>query len=223
VPAEGLFSLMDPPSLIIFDCDGVLVDSEGLASRVMANAICELGLATTPAAALEDFKGLRMETCLEIISARLGGPLPASFEAELRSRTAAAFRTALRPVQGIEAALDGIDIAYCVASSGTVDKIRLSLELTGLLPRFEGRIFSAYEIGSWKPDPGLFLHASAAMGATPARTVVVEDSLVGVQAGRTAGMRVLGYASGREAALLEAQGARVFDNMARLPELIANA
>jgi beta-phosphoglucomutase-like phosphatase (HAD superfamily) len=118
--------------------------------------------------------------------------------------------------------LDRIGIEYCVASSGTVDKIRLSLELTGLLPRFEGRIFSAYEVGSWKPDPGLFLHTAAAMGATSARTVVVEDSLVGVQAGRAAGMRVLAYARGEEAALLEAQGARVFDNMANLPELIAN-
>jgi HAD superfamily hydrolase (TIGR01509 family) len=213
---------VDSPSLIIFDCDGVLVDSEGIASRVMADAICELGLATNEAAALEDFKGLRMQTCMEMISARLGRPLPASFEAEFRARTAAAFRGALRPVQGIEIALDRIDIEYCLASSGTVDKIRLSLELTGLLPRFEGRIFSAYEVGSWKPDPGLFLHASAAMGATPARTVVVEDSVVGVQAGRAAGMRVLGYASGREAALLEAQGACVFDNMENLPELIAN-
>jgi HAD superfamily hydrolase (TIGR01509 family) len=192
---------MASPSLIIFDCDGVLVDSEGLASRVMADAISALGLATDEAAALEDFKGQRMQTCLEMISARLGRPLPESFEAELRSRTAAAFRGALRPVQGIESALDRIGIEYCVASSGTVDKIRLSLELTGLLPRFEGRIFSAYEVGSWKPDPGLFLHTAAAMGATPARTVVVEDSLV---------------------ALLEAQGARVFDNMANLPELIAN-
>jgi HAD superfamily hydrolase (TIGR01509 family) len=213
---------VDSPSLIIFDCDGVLVDSEGLASRVMADAICELGLATNEAAVLEDFKGLRMQTCLEIISARLGRPLPASFEAQLRSRTAAAFRLALRSVQGIESALDRIGIEYCVASSGPIDKIRLSLELTGLLPRFEGRIFSAYEIGSWKPDPGLFLHASATMGATPACTVVVEDSLVGVQAARAAGMRVLAYASGWEGDLLAAQGASVFDDMAKLPELIAN-
>jgi HAD superfamily hydrolase (TIGR01509 family) len=212
---------MNQTSLIIFDCDGVLVDSEGIASRVTAKAMCELGLAISEAAALEAFKGLRMQTCLDMIRERLGRPLPPAFEAELRARTAAAFKDALLPVQGIEAALDRLDTDYCVASSGPLDKIRLSLSLTGLLPRFEGRIFSAYEVGSWKPEPGLFLHAAAAMGTAPAHTVVVEDSVVGARAGRAAGMRVLGYARGAEARLLQAEGARPFDDMAKLPELIA--
>jgi HAD superfamily hydrolase (TIGR01509 family) len=208
-------------SLIIFDCDGVLVDSEGIAGRVLLDAMRDIGLFETEEAVLDVFKGQSMQACLALVSARLGRQLPADFERKLRADTAEAFRSGLRPIPGIETALDRIGLDYCVASSGPVEKIRLSLSLTGLLPRFEGKIFSAYEVGSWKPDPGLFLHAAAVMGAATEQTVVVEDSPVGVCAGRAAGMRVLGYGIGREAEALAAEGALVFGDMAGLPQLIA--
>lgn len=211
--------------MVIFDCDGVLVDSEGIGSRVMAEMAVPLGLRLSDEEALERFRGRKVATCVEEIEALIGDPVPEGFVKEFRQRCADRFRAELRPVPGIADLLGELDMPFCVASSAPLDKIRLVLDLCGLLHHFEGRIFSAYEIGCWKPDPGLFLHAAHALGVAPADCVVVEDSLVGVQAARAAGMAVFAYvpdfASGDPAdSPLASAGATVFDRMERLPALL---
>jgi HAD superfamily hydrolase (TIGR01509 family) len=210
-----------PLELVIFDCDGVLVDSEPIANRVLYEALIELGLEVDAAETERATRGLSMASVLTWAEAKLGRPLPKGFLEAVQSRTFAAFRAGLEPVPGVAAALERISVPVCVASSGEAEKVRLTLGLTGLLPRFEGRIFSATEVARGKPHPDLFLHAARAMGAEPAACAVVEDSRPGVEAGRAAGMTVLGYADGRDAGPLAAAGARVFADMAELPDLLA--
>lgn len=206
---------------MIFDCDGVLVDSEPIANRVLYEALIALGLDCDAAETERATRGLSMASVLTWAEARLGRPLPDDFVERVQARTFAAFRAGLEPVPGVAAALERIPIPICVASSGEAEKIRLSLGLTGLLPRFEGRVFSATEVARGKPYPDLFLHAARVMGAESAACAVVEDSLPGVEAGRAAGMTVLAYADGRDAGPLGAAGARVFADMAELPDLLA--
>jgi HAD superfamily hydrolase (TIGR01509 family) len=153
--------------LLIFDCDGVLVDSELLGNQVLAEMICELGLMLNAEAASRLFKGCKLSDCLTTISEQLGSPLPDDFEVVLRTRTAEAFRSKLQPVSGIHKALERLPNKVCVASSGPREKITLALSITGLLPRFQKHIFSSYEVGSWKPEPDLFLHAAATYDVPP--------------------------------------------------------
>jgi HAD superfamily hydrolase (TIGR01509 family) len=158
------------------------------------------------------------------IEAHLGRSLPASWEEPYRHLYREAFAAELEPVPGILEALDAIAIPTCVASSGTHEKIRYTLGLTGLYDRFAGRIFSAGEVARGKPAPDLFLHAASRMGVAPAGCAVVEDSPYGVQAARAAGMRAFGYAGGlapRRA--LEGPLTVVFDDMRELPALLASA
>ena len=204
---------------MIFDCDGVLVDSETLGNRVIADTVNELGLALTFEDSIRLFRGLKMAEVVLAIEARLGRRLPEAFVPDLRARMADLFHRELRAVEGVEQALDELRMPTCVASNAPMDKIRLTLGLTGLLQRFDGRIFSAYEVGAWKPDPGLYLHAAKAMGADPEACVVVEDSVPGVQAAVAAGMRALGYAPSGGGELAD-NGAEVFSSMALLPKLI---
>lgn len=166
-----------------------------------------------------------MSSCLKIIEERMGAPAPDWFEAEYRREMFEGFERGLRPVPGIEEALDAIALPVCVASSGDHEKIERNLRLTGLLPRFEGRIFSATEVPHGKPAPDLFLYAARMMGADPHRCLVVEDGVPGVLAGVAAGMRVLGYAGSGlvPAESLEAAGATVFTDMTRLPDLVDKA
>ena len=140
----------------------------------------------------------------------------------MRSATAVAFEADLSAIEGIHAALAAITIPVCVVSNGPMSKLTHTLGLTKLFDRFEGRIFSAYDVGCWKPDPGLFLHAARMMGVDPSRCVVVEDSLSGVRGAKAAGMRVLGFAGGDARAELElrAEGACVFHRMNELPALL---
>lgn len=176
---------------IIFDCDGTLVDSELLGNEVFARLACEHGARLSAEEAMMAFRGRKLAECVAEIEASIGRALPESFVPELRSRTAAAFRDRLRPVDGALALIASLELPYCVASGGPREKIELSLAVTGLLPYFEHRIYSSYDVGSWKPEPGLFLHAAEMMGVLPERCVVVEDSLPGVHAGLAAGMTVL--------------------------------
>lgn len=208
-----------PIELIIFDSDGVLVDSEAIACRVMAEA------ATAVGAVMDLFRGRKIALCVEEIERRSGRVLGDGFIAEVRRATALAFDQELKAVEGVHEALDLIRQPYCVASNGPMAKLTHALGLTDLYTRFEGRIFSAYEVGHWKPDPGLFLHAAQALGTGPERCIVVEDSLTGVSAAKAAGMRVLGYAGeGPHAATaLRAAGAEVFDHMRDLPRLVAQS
>lgn len=208
--------------LVIFDCDGVLVDSEPLSNRILAEHLTAVGLPVTPEESVRDFMGRSLTAALAEVEQRLGRPLPAGFVAAYYEETFAAFARELEPVAGIHAALDRIALPSCVASSGPHEKIRHSLGLTGLLERFDGRIFSAADVEHGKPAPDLFLHAAATMGAAPERCVVVEDAPAGVQAGRAAGMTVLGYAGFTDAAALSAAGARTFTRMAELPDLVTD-
>jgi HAD superfamily hydrolase (TIGR01509 family) len=207
-------------ALVIFDCDGVLVDSDRISLRIQAEHITALGMPTTYEDCVRDFLGLGRRGTVRILEQRHGGPLPEGWEADLDAAVEAAFRRELRPVAGIEAALDAIAAPTCVASSGSQEKMRLTLGLTGLRERFEGRIFSADEVERGKPAPDLFLFAAARMGAAPEDCVVVEDSPFGAAAARAAGMRALGYApEGGES--LAREGAEAFTSMAELPALIS--
>ena len=213
---------MTDATLIIFDCDGVLVDSEPLANAVLHAELARLGDALSLAESTALFTGLSLPSCTEIIRRRLGRPPPADFLPRLRSGVAAAFRRDLAPVAGVEAVLQGLDRPYCVASSGSHEKIRFSLGLTGLEHFFPpDRIFSADDVVRGKPAPDLFLHAAGAMGFHPGNCVVVEDSRPGVTAARAAGMAVLAFAGrGEPQSLREAGAEVVFTSMDELPALL---
>jgi len=208
---------------VIFDCDGVLVDTERIAVRIDVAVLAELGWPMTEAEVIARFMGKSDEEMTRQIEAHLGRSLPASWEEPFRHLYREAFAAELAPVPGILEALDAIAIPTCVASSGTHEKIRYTLGLTGLYDRFAGRIFSASEVAHGKPAPDLFLHAASRMGVTPAGCAVVEDSRYGVEAARAAGMRAFGYAGGlvpRRA--LEGPDTVVFDDMRELPRLLAS-
>jgi len=213
-----------PFELVIFDCDGVLVDSERIAVRVEAEFLAELGWPLSQAEIVERFMGRTTEYMDEAIEAQLGSRLPGDWRDQFQRRYREAFAAELVPVDGVLDALDQIAVPTCVASSGSHDKLRFTLGHTGLYERFEGRIFSGYEVANGKPAPDLFLHAAARMGAGPARCAVVEDSLYGVLAARAAGMRVFGYAGGLTPAdRLEGEATVVFEDMRELPRLLADA
>jgi HAD superfamily hydrolase (TIGR01509 family) len=208
---------MNPSSLVIFDCDGVLVDSEPLQIQALLDVAAPLGFSMPLVAAVERFRGAKMADVVAVVEGQIGTAVPPDFVPRVRARQAEAFARELRAVEGVREAILAIPVARCVASSGPLEKIHLSLTITGLLDLFGDNLFSAYTIGRWKPDPGLFLHAAARMGVAPGDCVVVEDSVLGVQAGVAAGMRVLGYADEGRRASLAAAGAEVFVAMRELP------
>ncbi|MGE0661208.1 MAG: HAD family hydrolase [Reyranellaceae bacterium] len=212
--------------LVIFDCDGVLVDSELLANRCFAAALARIGLPWSVEETMRRLVGRSMSSCVAIIEGETGRKLPENFLAELQAETFASFRsTPVQPVAGVGDVLDRLDahaIAYCVASSGEIEKMRLTLGITGLLGRFDGRMFSAAMVPRGKPFPDLFQHAAREMGADPADCVVIEDAVAGVQAGSAAGMRVLAYAGAAHAdhAGLQEAGGVLFERMDDLPRLL---
>ncbi len=207
--------------LIIFDCDGVLVDSEPTANRVFTAALHELGLDWSYEQVCGRFIGLSMSRCVELIEEELGRPVPERFLDDLQQRTFDKFRSdGLAAVRGVEQMLDALDSPFCVASSGELEKMRMTLGQTGLLPRFAGRMFSAQQVRRGKPAPDLFLFAAESCRVTPERCAVVEDSVPGVQAAVAARMTVFGYAERSDRAALAASGALVFDSMTDLPDLI---
>jgi len=212
---------MPSPALLIFDCDGVLVDSERLAHEVLRQMLAEAGVALTLQQAFDHFMGTSTEECLAVLQQLLDREPPADFLPRCGERCFAAFREGLSAVDGVTALIDGLTVPYCVASNGPREKMRFTLGHTGLLPRFEGRLFSAQDVARPKPAPDLFLHAAHTLAAAPARCIVIEDSPTGVAAARAAGMTVYGYAAATDAARLEAAGAdRVFRHMAELPALL---
>ncbi len=211
--------------LVIFDCDGVLVDSERISATAMCEQILTLGLQTTPSECHREYAGTWWPDTLARIEQRLGRPLPASFTDDFRKRQMAALSRGVDPVDGVVDALERIDATSCVASNGPHEKMAVTLAAAGLLARFEGKIFSSYDEGveRGKPYPDLFLHAAGAMGFEPADCIVVEDSVFGVEAGVRAGMLVLGYDADADSAALAAAGAHCFSAMSELPELLASA
>lgn len=211
-------------ALVIFDCDGVLVDSEPIANRVFSRMLGEVGLPMDYGETVRTFVGRSAATCVRMVEARIGRPVPEGWVDAWRQRTFDAFSQALRAVEGVAEALDRIRAPFCVASSGEPAKMRFTLGMTGLLPPFEGRMFSAVEVPRGKPAPDLFLHAARRMGAAPGHCAVIEDSAVGVQAGAAAGMTVFGFAAMSDPDALRAAGAaHVFTRMDELPDLLARA
>jgi HAD superfamily hydrolase (TIGR01509 family) len=210
------------PQLAIFDCDGVLVDSEPIAIRVDQIILERLGWPMSLDEIVERFVGRPHSFFTSEIEAHLGRPLPDDWETEYLPLYEAAFVAELVAVEGIAAALEQVMVPTCVASSSSHRAIRRSLDLTGLRPHFEERIYSAEDVLHGKPAPDVFLFAAAGMGADPSQCIVIEDSVHGVAAARAAGMRVLAFAGGVVAAdQLEGPNTTVFGHMSEVPELIA--
>ena len=207
--------------LVIFDCDGVLVDSENISNQVLAEMLSEQGLHTTLARARLAYQGLRLSEVLKRAQQQLGHPLPADWLERYQSKRAERFRSELEPIAGAAEALARVSAAavkVCVASQGALEKTRLTLGLTGLIDHFRAdALFSADSVPRGKPHPDLFLHAASTMGVAPAQAVVVEDTPLGVIAGTTAGMRVLGYAADSDAQALQAAGAEILYSLEDLP------
>jgi len=175
---------------LIFDCDGTLVDSEPWLVEAMLAEGALHGLPPAARAVLDAHRGAPMSRQMALVAERCSAPLPVDFETCVRARMADLFHAHLQPIAGAMELVRGLKLPFCVASNGPRHKIELVLGLTGLLPWFEGAVYSAYEIGAWKPDPDLFVHAAQQMGFAPADCAVVEDSASGIAAGLAAGMRV---------------------------------
>jgi HAD superfamily hydrolase (TIGR01509 family) len=213
--------------LVIFDCDGVLVDSERISCTVLARLLTEHGLPTTLAEARRDYQGLLLADTVSRAQARLGRSLPDDWLARFERERADAFRLELEPVPGAAEAIASIvaaGVPVCVASQAKLQKTRLTLGLTGLDRLFPAdALFSAELVPRGKPHPDLFLHAAATMGAEPGRCTVIEDTPSGVIAAVAAGMRALGYVADSDEQALRAAGAEPLPSLAELPALLGLA
>jgi len=207
--------------LVIFDCDGVVVDSERLVFEVFGSFIGSLGVHLTDEETREQFLGRTLAECMAIVERLRGKPAPSGALERYTAERDRVLREQVQAVEGIREVLETLTIPYCIASSGGYDKMRITLGATKLMPFFEGRLFSATEVARGKPAPDIFLFAAERMGASPARTAVIEDSVNGVLAGRAAGMTVLGYVDlTPPAKLVEAGATRTFTQMRELPTLL---
>ena len=211
---------MTDPDLIIFDCDGVLVDSEVLSCRCLSEVLAGYGISLGLDQALDLFLGRSMTAVLDHYKT-IGRLDPEQFSAELRAGVRAAFLSALCPIEGVSSVLEGLHTPHCVASSSDVDRVSFSLSLTGLASHFDGRLYTSQMVERGKPAPDLFLHAAERMQADPGRTIVIEDSISGVRAGKAAGMTVWGFVGGShyqsrngKLILSDAGADRVFERMA---------
>lgn len=183
-------------SLVIFDCDGVLADSEMLSAGVLMGMMAEVGLPITPEIFRSDFLGRSFASAAGRVLQRFGRPLPDDFQAGYRERLFARMRSDLRPMDGVFDMLAALRMPFCLATSSSPERLSITLEVTGLKPYFAGRSFTASEVVHGKPAPDLFLHAAGRMGIAPSRCLVIEDSEMGVQAARAAGMMVWHFTGG---------------------------
>lgn len=218
---------MPKPQLVIFDCDGVLVDSEPISLSVLIDIIAEAGGNLDHQSAHDQFLGRSMASVVETLREEHGVNLGHTALEDMRERLYDKFREELEPITGIAGAVQKLPVRYCVASSSQVERIKLSLEITGLLPLFQGRIFSSSMVKAGKPAPDLFLHAAKALGVAPSRCVVIEDSPAGVLAAKAAGMTVFAFTGGghargaaHRAALEKAGPDKTFSDMRELPALL---
>lgn len=215
--------------LVIFDCDGVLVDSEPLSMRVLLEGLAAAGYHIDEASAYERFLGRSLATMQTILRNEFGVALPTDRLEQMRLHLFEVYRGELTAMPGIGETLDRLTIPYCVASSSLPERIRVSLEVTGLLPRFVPHLFSATMVANGKPAPDLFLHAARQIGVAPGACLVIEDSGPGIKAARRAGMRVFAFVGGghaRRPGYRESLAALapdvLFDDMRQLPDLIAS-
>jgi len=218
------------PKLVVFDCDGVLVDSEPISMAVTRAILARYGLELNLSEAQDLFLGVSATSARKAAEARLGAPLPADFEAELAREVVAEFELKLQGIAGVREAVAALGAPVCVASSSSPERIRASLALVGYADLFGPRVFSAQEVEHGKPAPDLLLHAAARLGVAPADCLVIEDSAAGVEAARRAGMKAFGFVGGSHHAgsnygerLKAAGAALVFDDMLMLPALVAQA
>lgn len=216
------------PALVIFDCDGVLVDSEPISLATLTGALNRIGVPIDVDTVRERFAGTSMTSIMEHIARDYAVDAPEGFVAAVKTETLAAFDAHLQAVAGVAEVVRALDLPFCVASSSDPVRLRHTLGLTGLLPLFENRLFSSSMVARGKPAPDLFLHAAAQMGAAPTACLVVEDSVPGVIAARAAGMRVVGFTGGghwghdRSGLDLAAAGAAsIFDTFAAFRGLLA--
>jgi len=211
--------------LVIFDCDGVLVDSEPIANRVLHRLLESVGLRMTLEEVMRSYIGRTRQGCIDLTEEKLGRRVPETFVADWNALLFETFRHELQPVPGVVELVAQLALPSCVASNSSPDRVRVALGAVGLLKRFEGRVFTADEVARPKPAPDLFLHAARRMGFEPARCTVVEDSATGVRAAVAAGMAVLGYAGAPHAdpAALAAAGAEVFTDMKQVGERLRTA
>ena len=217
-----------PPGLVIFDCDGVLVDSEPISIALLIELIVEAGGMMTEDVAYERFLGRSMASISDTLSQEFGLDVRDEHLANMRAGLYQRFRRELQPIAGVRRVLEALRIPRCVASSSQLERIRLSLSVTGLLELLDPHIYSASMVKRGKPAPDLFLHASREMAVAPADCVVVEDSPAGIAAARRAGMRVFGFVGGAHARSMDLAGAlaelgpdAIFDDMRQLPGLLA--
>ena len=211
---------MIKPDLIIFDCDGVLVDSEVLSCRCLSEVLAGSGINIGVDRALDLFLGRSMAAVLQHYEGS-GQLVAEKFCTELTAKVREAFLSGLCPIAGVSTVLEGLQIPSCVASSSDFERVSFSLSLTGLAPHFDRRLYTSQMVERGKPAPDLFLYAAAAMQADPRRTLVIEDSVSGVKAGKAAGMTVWGFVGGSHyqsrdgrALLYDAGADRVFERMA---------
>jgi UDP-N-acetylmuramate dehydrogenase len=205
---------------IIFDCDGVLVDSETIANTILVAMANEQGANITLDFALQNFVGKTLAEWLTVIEKKINKELPNNFGEEFRDRTFKAFSENIQPIKGVSELLNRINIPYCVASSGPANKIKLNLTTTGLINKFEGRIFSCYDIKIWKPNPAIFLHAAKEMGFEPSECVVIEDSPSGVKGAKAGGFDVYGLVNDYNKESLEKENIPLFSDMNKLDEIL---
>jgi len=201
---------------IIFDCDGVLVDSETIGNEVLIAMAKEFGLQMTLEEAYKNFNGKSLKDCFQQIESSIGQKLPEYFESEYRKKSFKAFTAQLQPIKGVKKFIENLKIPFCVASSGPVEKIILNLTTVGLIEKFENKIFSCYQINSWKPEPDIFLFAARQMGFKVKECIVIEDSRVGVIAARKGGFTVYGLANNHNEQELEQEGAIIFHDFEEL-------
>jgi len=205
---------------IIFDCDGVLVDSEAISTQVMVDLLKTVDYHIDIETAIDLFTGLALKDNFAFVEKELGKKLPENFEASYRKLSFEAFQRDLQPINGVHMLLDKIKIPYCVASSGPINKIKLNLKVTNLSQYFDDNIFSCYEINSWKPEPDIFLHAAQSMGFKPDECAVIEDSLPGVMAAKAGGFDVYALQNESNKPMLEDIDVTVFKDMRALENIL---
>ena len=211
-------------ALVIFDCDGVLVDSEPISNAVLAASLTTAGLSTSAEEAVREYKGMLLSDVRARAEQLLGRPLPDGLLDDFERDREQAFRESLQAIPGAREMVQAVQaagIGVCVASQGKPEKTEQTLTLTGLRDLFpEGAVFSAYQVPRGKPHPDLFLYAAATMGAAPENCTVVEDTVIGITAAVAAGMRVIGYAADEDPATLQAAGAQPVRTLAEVPVVL---
>jgi len=212
--------MSDRFDLVIFDNDGVLVDSEPAANRVLAGILTDYGVPTTVEESMAQFLGHSMPQVRALVEARIGRPLPGDLEARYFAELYPSFQKSLQPIPGVTEVLAAIRSPVCVASGGTHERIRLTLSCTGLWDHFGGHVFSVQDVAHGKPAPDLFLHAASVMGADPRRCAVIEDSPAGITGANAAGMTTFGFSRLLPPGTLAHATGGVFTDMAELPRLL---